>query len=92
MNILNTNKDKHKEKWTSEQGEERSIKDYLITIKEYVETIKNMEIDEEKQYGIYKLERYKKQKKSKWSQSLLISTDFICPKNVKKRVITRKGY
>lgn len=51
-----------------------------------------MEIDEEKQYGIYKLERSKKQKKSKWSQSLLISTDFISPKNVKKRVITRKAY
>ena len=59
------NKDKHKEKWTREQGEERSIKDYVITIKEYVETVKNMEIDEEKQYGIQKLEHSKKQKKPK---------------------------
>ena len=30
--------------------------DYVITSQKYMETIKNMEIDEEKQYKLYKIE------------------------------------
>ena len=39
-----------------EQREERSIIDYVITSQEYMETIKRMEIDEEKQCGLDKIE------------------------------------
>ena len=61
-----------------------------------METIKSMEIDVEKQYGLYKIERQNNQRKKKYSDhnATLINIDFISPKNVsrKKKVITRKGY
>ena len=55
LNIINANEHKCKGKWTREQGEERSIIDYVITSQEYMDTIYNMEIDEEKQYTLYKI-------------------------------------
>ena len=42
---------------TKEHGEERSIIYYVITSQEYMDTIKSMERDEEKQCGLYKIER-----------------------------------
>ena len=55
-----------------------------------------MEIDEEKQYGLYKIERQNKQIKKKYSDhnTILENLDFISPKEVsrKKKVITRKRY
>ena len=39
---INENENKCKGKWTREQGEEKSIIDYVITSQEYMET---MEID-----------------------------------------------
>ena len=55
-----------------------------------------MEIDEEKQYGLYKIERQNKQIKKKYSDhnAILENLDFISPKEVsrKKKVITRKRY
>ena len=40
-----------------------------------------MEIDEEKQYGLYKIERHNKQINKKYSDNnaILISLDFISP-------------
>ena len=59
-------------------------------------TIKSMKIDEEKQYGLYKIERQNKQIKKKYSDhnAILENLDFISPKEVsrKKKVITRKRY
>ena len=52
LNIINANEDKCKGKWTREQGEERSMIDYVITSQEYMDTIKSMEIDEEKQHRL----------------------------------------
>ena len=46
LNIINANEHKRKRKWTREQGEERSITDYVVTSQEYMDTIKSMEIDE----------------------------------------------
>ena len=43
---MNANENKCKDKRTREQWEERSIIDYVITSQVYMETIKNMEIDE----------------------------------------------
>ena len=42
--------------WKREQGEEKSIIDYVITTKRDLNTIKSMKIDEEKEFGIYKVE------------------------------------
>ena len=50
LNIINANEHKCKRKWTREQGVKRSIIDYVITSQEHMDTIKSMEIDEEKQY------------------------------------------
>ena len=61
-----------------------------------MDTIKSMEIDEEKQYGLYKIECQNKQIKKTYSDhnAIVINIDFISPKDVsrKKKVITRKGY
>ena len=41
--------------------------DYVITSQEYMETIKTMETDEEKQCGLYKIEHQNKQLNKTWS-------------------------
>ena len=93
--MINTNEHKCKGRWTREQGEARSIIDYVITSQENMGIIKNMEIDEEKQYRLYKIECQNKQIKKTCSDHnvILINIDFISPKNVsrKKKVITRNG-
>ena len=43
------------------------IIDYVPTSQDYMETIKSMEIDEEKQYRLYKIERQNKQRKETYS-------------------------
>ena len=43
--------------WIREQGEDKSIIDYVITTKRDLNTIKTMKINEEKEFGIYKVER-----------------------------------
>ena len=96
LNIINANKHKRKGKWTREQGEERPIIYYVITSQEYMDTIKSMEIDEEKQYRLYKIERQNEQIKKTYSDhnAILINIDSVSPKDVsrKKKVITRKRY
>ena len=64
-----------------------------------MDIIKSMEIDEEKQYGLYKIECQNKQIKKTYFDhnaidAIVINIDFISPKDVsrKKKVITRKGY
>ena len=57
MIILNTVKEKYKGVWTRVQGEENSIIDYVLTDASSAKTIKEMKIDEEKQYGLHKLEK-----------------------------------
>ena len=57
MVILNTAKEKSKGVWKGMQGEDKSINDYVLTDTASDNTVKEMKIDEEKQYGLYKLER-----------------------------------
>ena len=94
LNIINANEIKCKGKWTRKQEEERSIIDYVIASQEYMENIKSMEIDEEKQYGLYKIEPSNKQMKKTYSDhnTILTNLDFIRPKvvSMKKKVITGK--
>ena len=42
--------------WIREQGEEKSIIDYVITTRRDLNIIKTMKVDEEKEFGIYKVE------------------------------------
>ena len=55
--ILNTVKEKCKGVSRRVQGEDKSIIDYVLTDTPSANTVKEMKIDEEKQYGLYKLER-----------------------------------
>ena len=57
MIILNTVKEKCKGVWTRVQGEEKSITDYVLTDASSANTVKEMKIDEEKQYGLCKLDK-----------------------------------
>ena len=61
-----------------------------------MEADKSIEIDEEKQYGLYKIERQNEQIKKTYSDhnAILINLDFISPEegSRKKKVITWKGY
>ena len=95
LNVINANENKCKGKWTREQGEGRSIIDYVVTSQEYMETIKSLEIDE-KQCTLYKIECQNEQIKKRYSDhnAIRINIDFISLKNVskKKKMITRKGY
>ena len=54
--IINGESNKCEGLWTREQGEEKSIIDYVITTKRDLNTIKTMKIDEEKEFGIYKVD------------------------------------
>ena len=40
-----------------EQGKDKSVIDYVITDKKYFATIKEMHIDQNKEYAIFKIER-----------------------------------
>ena len=59
MIILNTVKEKGKGVWTRRrvQREEKSITDYVLTDASSANTVKEMKIDEEKQYGLCKLDK-----------------------------------
>ena len=96
MNIINANKNKCKEKWTREQEEKESVIDYVITSRAYMETIKSMEIDEQKQYGLDEVECQNRQTKITYSDpnAILININFLSPIEVsrKKEFNTRKGY
>ena len=57
MIILNNVKEKCKGVWTRVQGEDKSITDYVLTDTASANIVKEMKIDEEKQYGLYKLDK-----------------------------------
>ena len=57
MIILNTVKEKCKGVSRRIQAEDKSIIDYVQTDTSSANTVKEMKIDEEKQYGLYKLEK-----------------------------------
>ena len=58
MIILNNVKEKCKGIWTRVQGQEKSYNcDYVLTDASSADTVKEMKIDEEKQYGLCKLDK-----------------------------------
>ena len=68
-----------------ENKENREINNRLCYYQSrYMNTIKSMEIDEEKQQGLYKIECWNKQIKKTYSDhnSTVINIDFISPKDV----------
>ena len=87
LNIINANENKCKEKWTREQEEKESVIDYVITSQAYMETIKSMEIDEQKQYGLDKVECQNRQTKITYSDpnAILININFLSSMEVSRK-------
>ena len=98
MIILNTVKEKCKGVWTRVQEEEKSITDYVQTDASSANTVKEMKIDEEKQYGLHKLDKNtainENRKIYSDHNSILINLDFETPTEEErpKEIITKKGY
>ena len=96
MIILNTVKEKCKGVWTRVQGEDKSITDYNLTDKASANIVKEMKIDEEKQYGLYKLDKNtttnENQKMHSDYNSILINLDYETPTEEQrpKKIITKK--
>ena len=97
MIILNTVKEKCKGVWTRVQGEEKSIIDYVLTDASSANTVKEMKIDEEKQYGLHKLYKNiannENRKIYSGHNSILINLDFDTPNEEErpKKIITKEG-
>ena len=98
MVILNTAKEKSKGVWKGMQGEDKSINDYVLTDTASDNTVKEMKIDEEKQYGLYKLEKNTATNENKKiysdHNSILINLDYETPTEEQrpKKIITKTGY
>ena len=98
MIILNTVKEKCKGLWTRVQGEEKSITDYVLTDASSANTVKEMKIDEEKQYGLHKLDKNTATNENRKiysdHNSILINLDFDTPTEEErpKKIITKEGY
>ena len=95
--IVNGESNKCEGLWTREQGKEKSVIDYVITSKKDLNTIKTIKIDEEKEFGIYKVEiQGTKQGTKKYSDhnAIMLTIDFLSKMEAKdkKKNITRKGY
>ena len=80
------------------QGEEKSVIDYVLTDASSTNTVKEMKIDEEKQYGLHKLDKNTATNESRKMysdhNSILINLDFETPTEEQKpmKIITKKGY
>ena len=80
------------------QGEEKSIIDYVLTDASSASTVKEMKKDDEKQYGLHKLDKNtatnKNRKICSDHNSILINHDFETPNEGQrpKKIITIKGY
>ena len=96
MIILNTVKEKCKGVWTRVQGDEKSIIDYVLTDASSAKTVKEMKIDEEKQYGLHKLDKNTATNENRKiysdHNSILINLDFETPTEEQrlKKIITKK--
>ena len=56
MSLVNADKHRRKGLWTREQGKGKSVIDYVMTNIEYLNSIKEMIIDETKKYTTYRLD------------------------------------
>ena len=96
MIILNSVNEKCKGVWTRVQGEEKSITDYVLTDASSANTVKEMKIDEEKQYGLHKLDKNTATNENRKiysdHNSILINLDFETPTEEQrlKKIITKK--
>ena len=83
--------------WIREQGGEKSIMDYVILTMRDLNTIKSMKIDEEKEFGIYRVEEIQGTQQGRKIYSdisaIILDIDFIIKmegKGQKKKPLQEK--
>ena len=78
MSQVNADKDRRKRLWTREQGKEKSVIDYVMTNAECLNSLKEMIIDETKEYATYRLEQENQNLKKTYSDHnvILLKIDF----------------
>ena len=83
--------------WIREQGGEKSIMDYVILTMRDLNTIKSMKIDEEKEFGIYRVEEIQGTQQGRKIYSdisaIILDIDFIIKmegKGKKKKPLQEK--
>ena len=95
MSLVNADKHRCKGLWTREQGKEKSIIDYVMTNTEHLNSIKEMIIDETKEYATYRLDQQNQDLKKTYSDHNIIllkidlHTETIQTKE--RKIITTKG-
>ena len=96
MSLVNADKHRCKGLWTREQGKEKSVIDYVMTNTEHLNSIKEMIIDETKEYATYRLDQQNQDLKKTYSDNNIIllkidlHTETIQTKE--RKIITTKGY
>ena len=81
--------------WTRVQGKEKPITDYVLTDTSTNNTVKEIKIDEEKQYGLLKLEKNTATNENKKiysdHNSILINLDYETPTQEQRlnKIITK---
>ena len=83
-------------RWTREQRKEKSVIDYVMSNKEYLNSIKVMIADEAKEYTTYKLDQQNQDLKKKYSDHnvIILKTTFHAEaiQTKKRKILTTKGY
>ena len=96
MSLVNADKHRCKGLWTREQGKEKSVIDYVMTNTEHLNSIKEMIIDETKEYATYRLDQQNQDlKKTYFDNNIILlkidlHTETIQTKE--RKIITTKGY
>ena len=75
MSLVNADKHRCKGLWAREQGKEKSVIDYVITNTEYLNSIKEMIVDETKEYATCRLDQQNQDLK-KINNQILLKFDF----------------
>ena len=78
--------------WTTVQGQERSILDYVLTNSKLLSTVTEMIVDENKQYSVFKLEKSGKTYSDHNAILLKLNLITAIEKQKKNRLITKCGY
>ena len=83
MSLANADKHKCKGLWTREEGKEKSVIEFVMTNTEHLNSIKEMIINETKEYATYRL-----------SNVMLLKIDFHTEtiQTKEHKIITAKGY
>ena len=96
ISLVSADKLRCKWLWTREQGKKKSVIDYVITNTEYLHSIKEMIIDDTKEYATYRVDHQNQELKKKYSDHnvILLKIDFHTEtiQAKERKIITTKAY